>query len=94
MERTSRAAVVVQLAAGGWELASGEVCLGAEALCESEVQLYFDGDDVTVAVAENGDTLEITADVGGSATVNDAGVVTTARSGLLHTKGEERGGRE
>eukprot|EP00903_Cladosiphon_okamuranus_P018231 g16770.t1 len=77
-----------ELAAGGWELASGEVCLGAEALCENEVQLYFDDDDVAVAVAGGGggDRLEITADAGGSATVNRAGVVTSARSGLLHTK--------
>ena len=81
------AVVVVQLTAGDWELASGEVCLGAEALCENEAQVFYDGDDVTVAVG--GGTLEITADAGGSGTVNAVGVVTSARSGLLHTRGEE-----
>eukprot|EP00752_Nemacystus_decipiens_P012339 g10939.t1 len=73
-----------ELTAGGWELASGEVCLGAEALCESEVQVFYDEDDVTITVGEG--VLGVTADARGSATVNAAGVVTSARSGLLHTK--------
>lgn len=91
--RPSAAVLAQQLAAaaGDWELASGEVCLGAGALCENEVQLFFDGDDVTTAVA--GGVLEITADTRGSATVNAAGAVVSARSGLLHTRGEGRGAR-
>lgn len=70
---------------GDWEIASEEVCLGTDALCANEVQV-FNGSAVSV----EGGVLRVTAS-DATATASggvDGGIVADATSGLLHTMGE------
>ena len=62
-----------------WEIASGDVCLGAPSLCANEIQ-EFD----TASVAVGGGVLTLTAE---AVSMTTAGV-TSAASGMLSTMGE------